>query len=120
MYERHRHVIEQLEAGHTVEDYREGGNSMVPLIYSRQPVTLAPVDRTRLERGDIVFVKVKGRIYTHKVLGVRKGQVQIGNNHGGVNGWTKVENVYGIVTEVEGRLIGGAQEKVRTQNGRTD
>jgi hypothetical protein len=114
MNERHRDVIRRLQAGETVEGYREGGNSMVPLIYSRQPVTLAPVDRSKLSRGDMVFVKVKGRLYTHKVLGLRKGQVQIGNNRGGVNGWTKLENVYGIVTEVDGRPVGGAKDKVKS------
>lgn len=46
-----------------------------------------------------------GRIYTHKVSALRKGQVQISNNRGHVNGWTKLDNVYGIVTEVNGRSM---------------
>ena len=105
-------IIARLKAGETVEN-REGGNSMVPLIYSKQPVTIEPVDATRLEKGDIVYVRVKGRIYTHKVLATRPGQVQIGNNRGGVNGWTSLENVYGIITAIEGQPVSGAQEKVK-------
>lgn len=112
MNAKQREAIEQLQAGEAVVDYREGGNSMVPLIHSREPVTLCPVDPEKLEKGDMVFVKVRGRIYTHRVLALRKGQVQIGNNHGGVNGWTPFEHVYGIVTEVNGRVVGGAREKV--------
>jgi ribosomal protein L16/L10AE len=105
-------IVTRLNAGEKVEN-REGGNSMVPLIYSRQPVTIEAVDASKLERGDIVYVKVHGNVYTHKVVGVRPGEVQIGNNKGGVNGWTKLDNVYGIVTEIEGRPVGGSREKVR-------
>lgn len=105
-------VIARLKRGETVEN-REGGNSMVPLIYSRQPVTLEPVDPTKLERGDIVYVKVRGTVYTHKVLATRGEEVQIGNNKGHTNGWTKLSNVYGIVTAVEGVPVGGARAKVR-------
>lgn len=104
--------IARLRAGETIEN-REGGNSMVPLIYSKQPVTIEPVDATKLERGDIVYVKVQGRVYTHKVVGVRTGQVQIGNNKGGINGWTSLENVYGIITAVDGVPVGGSRSKVR-------
>jgi hypothetical protein len=95
--------LEKLKNGETVTNYREGGNSMRPIIKNRQPVTLRPIrDRGALEKGDIVHVKVNGRRYTHLVIATRNGQVQIGNNHGGVNGWTSVDNVYGIVTEIDG------------------
>jgi len=106
-----RHAIERLKRGEVVEGYREGGNSMVPLICHREPVTLAPVDTSKLEKGDIVLVKVRGRTYTHKVSAMRKGQVQISNNKGHVNGWTRLENVFGIVTEVDGRPVSGAEGK---------
>lgn len=111
MNERQRATIARLLAGETVEDYREGGNSMTPLIRHRQPVTIKPVDVTQLARGDIVLVKVGGRVYTHKITALRKGQAQIGNNHGGINGWTKLSNIYGIVVEVDGRAISGAASK---------
>lgn len=105
-------IIDRLRAGQKVEN-REGGNSMMPLIKSRQPVTIEPVDATRLEKGDIVYVKVAGNVYTHLVTALRAGEVQIGNNHGRINGWTKLDNVYGIVTEVDGKPVGRAREKVK-------
>lgn len=115
MNAKHKAVIERLAKGEAVEGYREGGNSMTPLIKHRQPVTLHPVNPMLLERGDMVFCRVAGRMYTHKVVGLRPAQeqVQIGNNHGHVNGWTKFDNVYGIVTEVDGVPVGGAMAKVR-------
>lgn len=107
-------IVARITAGERVIN-REGGNSMVPLIASRQPVTIEAVDTAKLERGDIVYVKVHGNVYTHKVLGLRTGEVQIGNNKGGVNGWTKLENVYGIITEIDGVPVGGARNKVLNQ-----
>lgn len=76
---------------------------MTPIIKSRQPVTLAPVCRPeKLRKGDIVYVKVGGRHYTHLIHAVSADKVQIGNNHGHMNGWTSFENVYGIVIEIDG------------------
>ncbi|MEY9926452.1 hypothetical protein ABH926_001074 [Catenulispora sp. GP43] len=40
--------------------FRPTGSSMVPLIRSRQLVTVAPVDPARLEVGDIVLARVAG------------------------------------------------------------
>lgn len=105
-------IIERLKAGERVEN-REGGNSMTPRIASRQPVTIESVDLEKLEKGDIVYVKVRGRVYTHQVLALRSDEVQIGNNHGGVNGWTKRENVFGIITAIDGVPVGGASAKVQ-------
>ena len=108
-----KEIIEALLSGESIKGYKEGGNSMTPLIKSRQPVNIDPVDTSKLSKGDIVLVKVNGNIYTHKVTALSKGQVQIGNNHGGINGWTDLSNVYGIVTEVDGRVISRAQDKVK-------
>ena len=46
---------------------------------------------------------MNGRQYLHLVLGFDavNGYVQIGNNKGHINGWTKIENVYGVVVKVE-------------------
>ena len=109
-------IIARLAAGEKVEN-REGGNSMLPLIKSKQPVTIEAVDTSKLERGDIVYVKVNGRVYTHRVLALRHGEAQIGNNKGGVNGWTKLDNVFGIITEIEGKPISGVREKVLEKQG---
>ena len=79
-----------MEQGETIIS-REPGNSMVPLLYSREPVILEPVkDWSVFKKGDIAYVKIHGNYYTHLVHGVdsEKGLL-IGNNHGHVQGWTK-------------------------------
>lgn len=77
----------------------EKGNSMVPLIKSGQEHELTPTCWLICEKGDIVYCKVKGNYYTHLVLAknLDKG-LQIGNNKGRINGWTKA--VYGKVTKI--------------------
>lgn len=78
---------------------REPGNSMLPIIKSRQPVRITPAGWMDVEVGDIVFCKVKGRFFTHLVKAKNESKgVLIGNNHGHTNGWTKA--VYGKVTEI--------------------
>jgi hypothetical protein len=79
----------------------ERGNSMIPLIKSGQEHKLAPAKWEDVSVGDIVYCKVNGNFYTHlvKAKDEQKG-VQIGNNKGGINGWTK--QVYGKVMEVLG------------------
>jgi hypothetical protein len=90
--------IEALQRGETITT-SEKGNSMVPLIHSGQEHKLEPAVWWDCDKGDIVFCKVNGVYYTHKVLAKNKDQgLQIGNNRGGVNGWTKT--VFGKVTEV--------------------
>lgn len=77
----------------------EKGNSMVPLINSGQHHVISPSTWQEVLVGDIVYCKVKGRYYTHlvKAKNEKKG-CQIGNNKGGINGWTK--QIYGKVIEV--------------------
>lgn len=97
---KHIDRIERLKKGEKVI-YKEGGNSMLPLIKSMQPVEAEYIDDiTKLEKGDIVYCKVKGNYYTHLVKAVdqTKGRVLIGNNRGGVNGWTKA--VYGKIIRI--------------------
>jgi hypothetical protein len=75
---------------------------MTPIIKSGQLVTVEPVlDPSGVTVGEAVLCKVRGRIMLHKVTAIRGGQVQISNNHGHVNGWTKVENVFGRLIKVE-------------------
>jgi len=90
--------LEKLQKGETFIT-KEKGNSMVPLIKSGQEHKLAPITWEEAQVGDIVYCKVKGRFYTHlvKAKNPDKG-CQIGNNKGGINGWTK--QVYGKVIEV--------------------
>lgn len=90
--------LEKLLAGICVNT-SEKGNSMTPKIKSGQEHVLAPTNWEACEKGDIVYCKVNGRFYTHLVLAKdEKKGLQIGNNHGHVNGWTKL--VYGIVIQI--------------------
>src|SRR5215471_2195284 len=79
-------VAIRVAAGSTVE-FRPSGSSMVPLIRSRQLVTVAPVDPATVEVGDIVLARVAGTVYLHLVTAVdaAAGRVQISNNRGRVN-----------------------------------
>lgn len=90
--------IQKLSNGETIIS-KEPGNSMLPILKSKQPVRLAPIVWEDCEVGDIVFCKVRGNCFTHLVKGKnsRRGLL-IGNNHGRINGWTK--NVYGKVVEI--------------------
>jgi len=91
-------IREKIAAGETVVN-KEPGNSMLPLIKSRQPCELRPIDRP-LKKGDIVYAKVRGHYYTHLISAIgQDGRVQISNNHGRINGWTR--DVIALVTPIE-------------------
>jgi hypothetical protein len=92
---------EQLLNGETIYGYREGGNSMVPLLHSMEPIDIRPIDR-EVKKGDIVFCKIGRKYYCHLVTGVKNGRYQISNNHGHVNGYTPRENIYGFISRSEG------------------
>jgi hypothetical protein len=94
-------IAARVAGGESVE-FRPAGNSMVPLIQSRQNVRVEPVDATKVEVGDIVLVRVAGTTYLHLRSGVDhdRARVQISNNRGRVNGWTSHARAYGICTLV--------------------
>ncbi|MFI8461162.1 S26 family signal peptidase [Kitasatospora sp. NPDC085464] len=105
-------VAARVAGGATVE-FRPSGSSMVPLIRSRQPVRVAPVDPAKLETGDIVLARVAGTVYLHLVsaLDPARKRVQISNNRGRVNGWTSHDRVFGICVAVDGTPRAGAEAK---------
>lgn len=109
-------IAARVAEGATV-DFRPSGSSMVPLIRSGDPVTVAPVDPARLEVGDIVLARVAGTVYLHLVsaLDPARGRVQISNNRGRINGWTGRERVFGICVAVKGDQRAGAMAKVVAQ-----
>ena len=77
----------------------EKGNSMSPLINSGQKHKISPITWEECNEGDIVYCKVKGNFYTHLVKSKNNEKgLLIGNNKGGINGWTK--QVYGKVIEI--------------------
>src|SRR5687768_17674137 len=92
-------AIEALRDGRTAV-IRPRGGSMRPKVESGATVTVMPVDVRDLEVGDVVLCKVGGAVYLHLVKALEGGpddrRVLIGNNRGGVNGWTKA--VYGRAT----------------------
>jgi hypothetical protein len=93
----------QVIAGQTVT-LRPRGSSMAGLVPDRALVVVAPVRADLLSVGDVVLVKVSGSVYLHKVLMVdaARSRVLIGNNRGGVNGWTAFTKVAGICLSVDG------------------
>ncbi|MFD0275040.1 S26 family signal peptidase [Kitasatospora sp. NPDC127111] len=105
-------VAARVAGGATVE-FRPSGSSMVPLIRSRQLVTAAPADPSKLELGDIVLARVAGTVYPHLVssLDPARKRVQISNNRGRVNGWTGHDRVFGICVAVDGIPRAGAAGK---------
>jgi hypothetical protein len=106
-------VAARVAAGATVK-FRPSGNSMIPLIRSRQLVTVMPVDPAKVEVGDIVLARVAGTVYLHLVSAIANGRVQISNNRGRVNGWTSPDRVFGLCVEVEGIARRNVEGKANT------
>ena len=92
--------IAGLEKGETVQ-FRPRGHSMKGKIESGQLCTVEPVDPSSLEKGDIVLCKVNGRQYLHLIKAIQGKRFQIGNNRGGINGWTSENCIYGKCTRIE-------------------
>ena len=77
------------------------GNSMTPILKSKQPALVCPLtDDMILKKNDIVFCKVNGHYYLHKILAINNNKYQIGNNHGHVNGWIDRNNIFGKVIKI--------------------
>lgn len=87
---------EHLQAGETIIIVGFG-QSMVPILKSGQPALVAPVtEETVLKKNDVVFCKVGGHYYLHKITAIRGGKTfQISNNHGRANGWVGKSCIYG-------------------------
>jgi hypothetical protein len=94
------HAINELAAGREVE-LRPRGQSMRPRIESGARVRLGPVVPEAVDKDDVVLVKVRGRIYLHRVAAVEGDRVQIANMRGHVNGWAARSAVYGRVVAVD-------------------
>ena len=95
-----RYTVEHLAAGETVICVGIG-NSMTPILASRQEVVLEPVtEETELKKRDIVLSKVRGNHYLHLIHAIRGDQYLIGNNHGHMNGWVSRSKVFGKVVEI--------------------
>lgn len=93
-------AIQKLQNGE-VAKVRPRGHSMTGKVNNGELVTLEVCDPSLLKAGDIVLVKVKGRVYLHLVKAINNGRYLIGNNRGGINGWVGANAIYGIATQVE-------------------
>lgn len=75
---------------------------MTGRIESGQLVTVEPItDPSSIKVGDAVLCKVHGAEYLHLVKAAQSGHFQIGNNRGGINGWTPARNIFGRCIRVE-------------------
>lgn len=93
--------VAKLLEGDAVQ-FRPKGHSMVPRIKSNQLVTVMPVNKviSNLEVDDIVLCRVHGKTYLHIIKAIgNDGSYLIGNNRGGINGWTRT--IYGKCIKVE-------------------
>ena len=88
-------IAQRLLNGEVIRGYKEGGNSMTPIINHRQPVDIFPAKLNDFDLGDVAFCKVRGNYKMHLVTAKGKKGLQISNNHGYVNGWT--HTVFGKV-----------------------
>ncbi|GGQ94334.1 hypothetical protein GCM10008957_03090 [Deinococcus ruber] len=64
-------------------------------------VTLIPVSGIALQVGDIVLVRVAGNDYLHLIKAISEERFLIGNNRGGLNGWTQRTNIFGMAVNIE-------------------
>ena len=93
-------AVDALRAGDTVQ-VRPRGHSMRPRIFDGDLVTIAPCDPATVEKDEVVLVRLRGNWLLHKVTAVDGPRVQIGNNHGRINGWAGRASVLGRVVRVE-------------------
>ena len=90
-----KEYVKQLQENKTVS-FRPRGSSMKGKIEDGQLVTVSP-DVSNLNKDDIVLCKVKGNHYLHLIKAIKGDQYLIGNNRGGINGWTNKKNIFGKV-----------------------
>ena len=78
------------------------GQSMTPILKSGQPVRVVPIDDSiNLNKNDIVFVKISGHYYLHKISAIKNGvSYQISNNYGHINCLVSRNSIYGKVVEI--------------------
>jgi len=98
-------AIDALKDGQEAQ-MRPRGNSMAGRVESGDLVKLKPAKPEDLQVGDIVLVRVNGKVYLHLIKAKDgKGRFQIGNNKGRINGWVGPAAIYGKAVEVAGRAL---------------
>jgi phage repressor protein C with HTH and peptisase S24 domain len=91
-------AIKKLQRGEAAT-IKPKGNSMRGKVDSGATVIVEPSDE--YSKGDIVLVKVKGRVYLHLIKAIKDNRYQIGNNRGGINGWVSKSAIYGLATKID-------------------
>ena len=91
-------AIKELQAGNAAT-IKPKGQSMKGKVKSGATVTVETAEE--YTKGDIVLVKVKGKVYLHIIKAVKDKRYLIGNNRGGINGWVNKSAIYGLATEIE-------------------
>lgn len=94
------HYIQKLQENEIVF-FRPRGNSMEGKISSGQLVTVEPLKNHILQKGDIVLCKVKGNEYIHLIKAIDAERYKIGNNKGRINGWIRLNSIFGKCVKVE-------------------
>lgn len=94
------YAIEKLSKGEDAK-LTPHGNSMAGRVNNGDTVTVSPCSPQDLKIGDVVLVKVKGTVYLHLIKAIGPRGFLIGNNKGGINGWSKT--IYGVMTKLESR-----------------
>ena len=74
---------------------------MTGRIESGQLCTVAPVESSTLQVGDIVLCRVHGSEYIHLIKAIQGERFQIGNNRGGINGWIGSNSIFGKCISIE-------------------
>lgn len=74
---------------------------MRPRICDSDRVTIEPCDPATITVGEVVLVKLRGQWLLHLVTAVEDSRIQIGNNHGKINGWTERSDILGRVAAVD-------------------
>jgi hypothetical protein len=93
-------AIEELRNGRPAH-VRPRGHSMKGKVDDGALVTLEPCEPANLAPGDVVLVRVHGRVYLHLIKAMSGGRFLIGNNRGGTNGWVGGQAIYGKAVKVE-------------------
>ena len=98
-------IVERLQRGESVE-MRPSGESMTPIIRSRQSVRIAPVDPATVVKGDVVLAKVAGNHYLHLVSAVQGDRVPDQQQPRPRQRLDQPSKVYGRVVAVDGEPLG--------------
>lgn len=93
-------AIEALQRGE-ITQVRPRGHSMQGKVNDGDLVTLEPHNPDDLKIGDIVLVRVKGRVYLHLIKARNGDRFLIGNNRGRTNGWVGKNCIYGVAIKIE-------------------